>query len=71
MHKLDKIPKLLKDKKDKSLFIVGGGPSLTEFDWELLKDKNVLVINRHVSQTNVSFLDYQAYVLLAIRFSDL
>ena len=46
MHKLDKIPNLLKDKKDKSLFIVGGGPSLTDFDWGLLKDRNVLVINR-------------------------
>jgi len=46
MHKLIKIPKLLKDKEDKSLFIVGGGPSLIDFDWALLKDKNVLVINR-------------------------
>ena len=46
MHKLTPIPNLLKDKKDKSLFIVGGGPSLNNFDWTLLEDKNVLVLNR-------------------------
>ena len=46
MHKLEQIPNLLKDKEDKTLFIVGGGPSLIDFNWSLLKDKNVLVLNR-------------------------
>ena len=40
MHKLEQIPNLLKDKEDKTLFIVGGGPSLIDFNWSLLKDKN-------------------------------
>ena len=50
MHKLLPIPNVLKDKKDTTLFIVGGGPSLTNFDWSLLKDKNVLVLNRGVEK---------------------
>ena len=46
MHKLVPIPNLLKHKEDDSLFIIGGGPSLTDFDWSILKNKNVLVLNR-------------------------
>ena len=51
MHKLTPIPNLLEDKEDKTLFIVGGGPSLTNFDWSLLEGKNVLVLNRGVERT--------------------
>ena len=40
------IPKLLDDKEDKALYIIGGGPSLKGFNWELLRGKNVLSINR-------------------------
>ena len=50
MHKLTPIPNLLEDKEDKTLFIVGGGPSLTNFDWSLLEGKNVLVLNRGVEK---------------------
>lgn len=50
MHKLEQIPNLLKDKEDKTLFIVGGGPSLMNFDWSLLDGKNVLVVNRAIEK---------------------
>ncbi len=40
------IPNLLQDEDDKTIYIIGGGPSLKNFDWELLVDKNVLSINR-------------------------
>jgi len=32
--------------KDKACFIVGGGPSLADFDWPLLKGKRTIGINR-------------------------
>lgn len=40
------IPKLLQENDDKTLYIIGGGSSLKGFNWELLRDKNVLSINR-------------------------
>ena len=40
------IPNILQDREDKTLYIIGGGTSLKNFDWELLVDKNVLSINR-------------------------
>jgi hypothetical protein len=32
--------------KGETVFIIGGGPSLNEFNWDLLKDKKVIAINR-------------------------
>lgn len=40
------IPKLLSESDDKTLYLIGGGPSLKDFNWELLRGKNVLSINR-------------------------
>lgn len=42
------IQKILPDGawRDEPVFIVGGGPSLKEFDFNLLKDKKVIGINR-------------------------
>jgi hypothetical protein len=32
--------------KDQTVYLIGGGPSLIGFDWELLREKNVIAINR-------------------------
>ena len=40
------IPNLLKESEDKTLYIIGGGPSLKGFNWELLRGKNILSVNR-------------------------
>ena len=32
--------------KNRTVYIVGGGPSLKDFDWSLLNDKRVIAINR-------------------------
>ena len=31
--------------KDQEAFIIGGGPSLRDFDWSLLRDKNTIGCN--------------------------
>ena len=40
------IPSLLSESEDKTLYLIGGGHSLNGFNWELLRGKNVLSINR-------------------------
>jgi hypothetical protein len=40
------IPNLLEESEDKTIYIIGGGPSLKEFNWKLLEGKNVLCVNR-------------------------
>ena len=32
--------------KNQRVFIIGGGPSLSNFNWNLLKDKNIIAINK-------------------------
>ena len=29
-----------------TIYIVGGGPSLTDFNWDLLSDKSIIAVNR-------------------------
>lgn len=44
MHRIHE--ELFPDWTGKSVYIVGGGPSLRNFNWELLRGKNIIAINR-------------------------
>jgi len=44
------IPNVLEDSDDKTIYIIGGGPSLKGFNWNLLEGKNVLCVNRAFQQ---------------------